>query len=97
MRIYIAGPMTGLPDLNRKAFADACYDLGAKGIEAVNPHILHPPVVEWPQAMRTDLVCMLNCDAVALLDGWRQSRGALLEHYVATSVGIHCAPLETYL
>lgn len=38
MRIYISGPMTGKPDLNRPAFDAAEKRLSAQGHFVINPH-----------------------------------------------------------
>lgn len=46
--------------------------------------------------MRLALRQMLTCDAVALLPGWQQSRGALLEHTVAIDLGIPARPAAEY-
>lgn len=97
MKIYIAGPMTGLPDLNRSAFERAKQALDAEGHNAVNPHDLHPTDVQWHTAMRTDIMELLTCDAVALLDNWQNSRGALLEHFIASTLGVPCKPLSDYV
>ena len=37
MRVYISGPMTGLPDCNRAAFDAAAKRLAEQGFFAVNP------------------------------------------------------------
>lgn len=42
MRIYISGPMTGKPDLNRSAFDAAEKRLTAQGHFVINPHDLSP-------------------------------------------------------
>ena len=45
-RIYIAGPMTGYPELNFPAFHAAANSLRAQGYDAVNRQRLtpiHPP------------------------------------------------------
>lgn len=42
MRIYISGPMTGHPDLNRPAFEAATKRLRERGHFVINPHDLTP-------------------------------------------------------
>ena len=37
MRVYISGPMSGLPELNFPAFHAAAASLRAKGLDVVNP------------------------------------------------------------
>jgi hypothetical protein len=36
-KIYLSGPMTGLPDLNFPAFNAAASALRAKGLNVINP------------------------------------------------------------
>ena len=38
--------------------------------------------------MRTDLRVLPDCDAIFMLPGWRESRGATVEHAVAVACGI---------
>jgi hypothetical protein len=94
MRIYIAGPMTGLPAHNLPAFAAAAKQLAALGYDAVNPG--RRGVVlgyTWRDYMRDALRELLGCEAVALLDGWEHSRGAALEVHVAQALGMPVQPL----
>jgi hypothetical protein len=91
LRIYIAGPMTGLPDLNRASFAAAAEEIKALGHEPVNPHDLHPGEVTWEQAMRVDIAALVKCDAVLMLEHWSFSRGATLEHHIASRLSMPVA------
>ncbi|MDK9607088.1 DUF4406 domain-containing protein [Lelliottia wanjuensis] len=81
-RIYIAGPMTGIPEYNRPAFFDAAAQLVDRGHTVLNPATL-PNGLTQPQYM--DICCaMLRCaDAVFLLEGWEQSAGARAERALA--------------
>ena len=91
MKVYISGPMTGLPDLNFPAFNRAAeelraagYEVRAEGFEVVNPAELNPdPNTPYSECMRKDLRALLDCDAIALLPGWENSRGAKMEFEVA--------------
>ena len=88
-RIYLSGPMTGLPELNFPAFNAEAARLRALGFEVVNPADLNPdPDTGWHECMRNDLKALLDCDALALLDGWQRSTGAHLEIHVAHRVGM---------
>ena len=88
-RIYLSGPMTGLPELNFPAFNAEADRLRALGFEVVNPADLNPePGTGWHECMRNDLKALLDCDALALLDGWQRSAGAHLEMHVAHRVGM---------
>tara|TARA_B100000929_G_scaffold45931_1_gene32664 strand:- start:204 stop:533 length:330 start_codon:yes stop_codon:yes gene_type:complete len=90
-RIYISGPMTGLPGLNREAFYQAAKELRALGFEVSNPAENDGPgeLLSWEEYMRTDLIDMLKCDTIALLPGWEASKGAHLELHVAHRVGMN--------
>ena len=89
-RVYISGPMAGMPDHNGDAFFAAQETIQAAGGVAVNPHRLFNlekrPTRE--QAMRVDLQDLLRCDAAYMLRGWEDSQGALLEHEVAAACGL---------
>ena len=88
-RIYIAGPMTGLPDLNFPAFHAEAARLRALGYEVSNPAEINPdPTAGWEACMRADIAELVKCDGVALLPGWERSRGASLEAHIAHSLGM---------
>ena len=89
MRIYVAGPMTGIEELNFPAFHAAAARLRAEGHHVENPAEINPdPAAKWEDCMRADIVKLLECEAIALLPGWEKSRGATLEHHIATSLGM---------
>lgn len=83
-RIYIAGPMTGLPEFNYPAFHSAAAALRAQGHHVENPaENPMPPCGSWQGYMRMSLAQVAKCDAVYMLPGWRRSRGARIEHGLA--------------
>jgi hypothetical protein len=103
MKIYIAGPMSGCEDWNFPAFFEAERQLSALGYEVINPahndgatveealaSAGHPdrPNNSWSYYMRRDLPHVLSVDAVCVLPGWQESKGASLEVHVAKAVGI---------
>ncbi len=95
LRCYIAGPMTGLPDLNFPAFHAAAARLRAVGIDAVNPAEICPDQsATWSECMRRDIRELVTCDAIVLLAGWEKSRGASLEFLVANGLGMRIATIE---
>lgn len=76
-RIYISGPMSGMPEHNFPAFNAEAARLRALGYDVVNPAELNPePEKTWHDCLRTDLMELLTCDAIALLAGWQKSAGA---------------------
>lgn len=103
MRVYIAGPMTGLPDHNFPAFRKAALDLRACGYDAVSPVEVNEnyetddqPGV-WHLCMRRDIAALMSCDAIAMLPGWMESPGATLERYVAAAVYMPCHEIKHFL
>ena len=86
-RIYLAGPMTGLPEFNYPAFHDEAARLRALGFEVVNP-AENPEQPCWAEYMKQDIPLLLGCDTIALLPGWHESTGARLEHHIAKHLGI---------
>lgn len=88
-RVYIAGPMTGLPLFNKPAFHKAAQQLRFAGFAVVSPAELHTHTDRpWDWYMRQALGALLMCDAVLMLDGWEKSKGAQLEFRVATDLGM---------
>jgi nucleoside 2-deoxyribosyltransferase len=96
-RVYVAGPMTGIANLNRGAFNLAAAQMQNNGFEPFNPHDLHPGDVDWEDAMKTDIKALCDCDEVAVLDGWQKSRGASLEVFIANQLGIPVKPISHFL
>ena len=91
MKVYISGGITGLPDGNRQAFAQAENDLSKKGDDAINPHVLCANIPEgspWESYMKECLVALYLCDAIYMLKGWKQSKGANIEHEKAIQMGL---------
>jgi hypothetical protein len=88
MKIYIAGPMTGHPDMNYPAFHAAAAELRALGHVVINPAENPEPAgatprQKWLGYMRISIAQMTTVDAVCMLPGWEKSSGALKEHTIA--------------
>lgn len=98
MRLYVSGPMTGLPDLNYPAFNQAAADLRAAGYEVTNPVDKDVPDTEpWLVHMRADIKMMMDCDGLAILTGWQASKGANLEIQLAHGLGLPVHGLVAWL
>ena len=97
MIVYICGPITGKPNGNIDAFNFAQEQLLRMGHHPLNPHNICREVVAmhegtdeelWRKCMKRDIPEMLKADAVLLLDGWRLSKGAVVERNLAVELGI---------
>ena len=88
MLIYMIGPVTGKPDLNREVFEDAKERLRDAGYDVMIPHDVVLPGATHPVAMRLSIKTMLGCDGVAMLTDWVESQGATLENRVARACGL---------
>lgn len=97
-RVYLCGPMTGLPAYNYPAFNAAADKLRERGWTVVNPAELTPYYGQtWEQCMRRDIRELVTCDRLALLPAWETSRGAQIEHWLAKQLGIPSADMDDYL
>lgn len=87
--IYIAGQMAGLPDNNFPAFFAAEKVLRSKGWEPINPARFNTVFGTEPTGRLLDAVCeseraaIPHLDAIYLLKGWENSKGAKRELEVA--------------
>lgn len=98
MRVYVSGPMTGMPNLNFPAFNEAAQRLRLAGYTVINPVELNPdPATSWTQCMRNDIKALCDCDAVALLPGWENSQGAHLEVHIGHRLGLRVSTVEKLL
>lgn len=101
-RVYLSGPMTGLPDYNRAAFARARVALKRAGASYV-----FDPSTRWVDGkdrawyMRHDIAELARTDTsgrpwyqiLVSLPGWQMSDGAWCEALMAEEFGIEVAEL----
>jgi hypothetical protein len=95
MRLYLAGPMTGVQDFNYPAFHAEAARLRALGYVVENP-AENPEQDSWLAYMRVSIRQMLTCDAVALLPNWQISKGAMIEYRTAIAIGIPALLCEEF-
>lgn len=94
-RIYLAGPMTGLPQFNYPAFQAEAARLRQLGYHVENPAETIATVCgTWTGYMRLALAKLVTCDTIALLPGWMNSKGARLEFAVATTLGMRAVDVD---
>lgn len=96
MRLYIAGPMSGLPDFNYPAFHAAEAQLWAAGYETLNP-ANNGEQDSWEGYMRAAIAQVIQADGIAYLPGAYSSRGARLELRLAEELGMATAPLDSWI
>lgn len=85
-----------------KKMQNKLHDIGFLPDNVINPHEIahdgftdyhHQYGVEnsdprWSAFMRSDIAALVKCDAIILLEGWENSRGAKLEHHIASELGL---------
>jgi hypothetical protein len=91
--LYIAGPMTGQPDMNWDMFEECEEAIKAKGYKAVNPHRIN--FVDKESMINThrfhtsayylkfDIGELIHCNGIVLLPNHEQSEGASTELFIA--------------
>lgn len=98
MRLYISGPMTGLPDNNFPAFNRAAAALRSQGYAVVNPAELNPEGSKtWHECMRVDIRELCTCQGLVLLPGWQRSQGAQLELQIAHRLALVIRTIDEVL
>lgn len=116
MKIYLAGPMRGIPEFNFPAFHAAADKLRADGHSVFNPAEKdnerhgtdiskgnstgdeHLAAKEHGFNLREALLIDMTficqeADAIALLPGWKNSKGATAEHATAAALGLEIIEL----
>lgn len=92
-RIYLSGAITGVEGW-QEIFQDAATALRIRGLEVFNPGEHQDPdapiigAEAYKHYMALELPEVIAADAVVVLDGWKDSRGARLEVHTAVVCGI---------
>lgn len=87
---YLAGPMSGLPELNFPAFDKAAKDLREGGVKVLSPHEIdhgETPDTRGSLAYQVYLAAgfklLLQCQGLIVLPGWANSWGSGKEMMIA--------------
>jgi hypothetical protein len=99
LNLYIAGPMRGHDDFNRKEFYRAEAHLGSQNIyKIINPckedkslNLTDDQLSSndgLKIVMSRDLTDITTCDIIYMLTGWEKSEGAKIEHSLATMLNM---------
>ena len=89
MKIYVSGKISGLPiEEVKEKFIKADKYLKTFGYEVVSPFdngLLDE--APWQEHMIADIAMLLPCDAIYMLPDWGDSKGAMIEKYIAQMQG----------
>ena len=91
LKVYISGPMTGLPNMNRKTFAEAEEWCRQQGMSPFNPGWLlfeEDTAFKYDEMLQIDIAALSLCDMILLLPGYDKSNGARVELELATRLGL---------
>tara|TARA_R110001592_G_scaffold290290_1_gene559399 strand:+ start:3128 stop:3511 length:384 start_codon:yes stop_codon:yes gene_type:complete len=98
LKIYIAGPMSGIVGLNWTKFNQKETDLASAGWTVINPARMDyesglDPATElteydYEDAARRDIEALKSCDAIYLMSGFQFSKGACWERALAKHWGL---------
>jgi hypothetical protein len=89
MRVYISGPMTGLPNNNTPEFNQAADQLRAAGHQPINPAEVGDEAASWTteptwhDCMAAAVWAMEQAQAICYLPGHQASPGARIEAIIA--------------
>lgn len=90
-KVYISGPMTGLPNFNREAFAEAERWCLMNGLSPFNPGWMtfsEDSAFTYEEILQIDLAALSVCDTILLLPGYEKSNGAKVELEMALRLGL---------
>jgi hypothetical protein len=90
MKVYISGQIGNLPEEEyQQNFAVGMEEVRAMNMHPVNPcNLLHEHDKSWQSYMKHDIIEMLKCDALYMLNNWHNSKGAKIEWQIATFLGM---------
>jgi hypothetical protein len=88
--VYVAGPMTGIPEFNYPMFNMVAAELRRRFQTVCNPAENDGGSSDkpWDFYMRLAIKQLIECDEVCLLPGWQNSRGACIEEQLARDLGM---------
>ena len=103
-RVYLSGPITGLPEPEyTRLFTRAEQHYRTAGYEVVNPVelgkalLLKNPGASYEDFMSIDLEALRSCTHIALLSGWENSKGAVREKAEAERLGLEIMQYKSYI
>lgn len=104
VKIYLSGPITGMPVLNRPNFTalrDELVSMGYSSNYIVLPHELFDTIdvnsFQWEDYMKVCLRELLDCELLLTLPDWHHSKGANLEVHIARSLNIPVCDAQVHI
>lgn len=91
MKVYISGQITGLNIKVAEGYFEVVENkLSDAGHAPINPCKILPydPKFTWKEYMIEDIKAIFDCEAMFMLDNWRESKGAQIEHMLAQHLGL---------
>jgi hypothetical protein len=87
MKYYISGKITGNEKDAFAHFERAEKFLQERGHDTVNPMKLpHNHGKVWSDYMLEDIVALMECDGILMLNNWTESKGAKIEFNIAAAI-----------
>jgi len=101
MKIYLAGAIRGMPDFNVPAFDKAQAFLAKCFLELLNHEVFNPgemdPEIPLREIFLKELTYICEeAEAIALLPGWENSKGATAERAVGLALGLKIIELDGF-
>ena len=90
MKIYLSGKISGTDlDYVRCLFDKVATTLRALGHEVVNPLCNGLSETDpWEAHIAKDIINLIDCEGIYMLQGWEDSQGARIEYAVAKETGL---------
>jgi len=85
-RVYLAGPMSGMPDMNRPTFYRWEHLLKTQGATILSPAHADQSLM-YHVLIRQGLQMVLAANVTVMLHGWKDSNGANVEWAVSSMIG----------
>ena len=90
MKIYLSGKISGTNiSHTRKRFSDVADKLQSLGHEVTNPLCNRlSETAPWEEHIAKDIINLIGCEGIYMLQGWEDSQGARIEHAIAKEIGL---------
>lgn len=96
MRVYVSGPITGVPDYKER-FATAIKTVKEAGAEPVYfaDTGMKEGLAEW-EYLLADLALIPTCQYITAIEGWETSGGCCIEAMFADYAGVIRIPFYVF-